>query len=131
MAYVTFDFYTEDFYGDAVTISDFDKLAEKASTIIDYLCFDRVAAVILANTDTSLVTKIKKATCAVMDVMQDIAANDTGITSEAVASYKVTYSMGSARLASKDVRYMRAAKLYLGSSGLMYKGTENTGYYED
>lgn len=124
MAYIDYDFYINDFHGTAVTLSDFDKLAEEASATIDYLTFDRAEPIITAGDETSLIEKIKMAICAIVDVLSDISINGSSIRSEGVASYRVTYAYGADKQASRDVRCTRVAKLYLGSSGLMYKGLE-------
>lgn len=125
MAYVDYTFYIDDYHGTAVAAADFEKLAEEASAVIDYLTFDRAEPIITANTETSLIDKIKRAVCAVMDTTQEIVmSGGTGIVSEAVASYKITYAQSSEKLALRNVRYIRAAKIYLGSSGLLYTGVE-------
>lgn len=122
MAYVDYLFYTTDYNGTAVAAPDFDRLAEDAGTIIDYLTFDRAEPIITAGTNTSLINKIKMAVCAIIDELYDIRVSGEGIQSEAVASYRVTFTAGAIKTVSRDVRFTRVAKLYLGSSGLMYKG---------
>lgn len=70
MAYADYQFYTEKYYGDTVPESDFPKYAERASDRIDSITFDR-----LVNgfpEEERAVTKVKKAVCAVADVLYQI-----------------------------------------------------------
>lgn len=70
MAYADYQFYTEKYYGDTVPESDFPKYAERASDRIDAITFDR-----LVNgfpDEERAVTKVKKAVCAVSDVLYQI-----------------------------------------------------------
>ena len=70
MSYADYQFYTEKYYGDTVPESDFPKYAERASDRIDAITFDR-----LVNgfpDEERAVTKVKKAVCAVSDVLYQI-----------------------------------------------------------
>ena len=70
MAYADYQFYTTTYYGDTVPESDFPKYAERASDRIDSITFDR-----LVNgfpEEERAVTKVKKAVCAVADVLYQI-----------------------------------------------------------
>ena len=70
MAYADYQFYTEKYYGDTVPESDFPKYAERASDRIDAITFDR-----LVNgfpEEERAVTKVKKAVCAVAEVLYQI-----------------------------------------------------------
>lgn len=70
MAYADYQFYTEKYYGDTVPESDFPKYAERASDRIDAITFDR-----LVNgfpDEERAVTKVKKAVCAVAEVLYQI-----------------------------------------------------------
>lgn len=70
MAYADYQFYTEKYYGDTVPESDFPKYAERASDRIDSITFDRLVSGF--PEEERAVTKVKKAVCAVADVVYQI-----------------------------------------------------------
>ena len=119
--YADYTYYTNTFLGAAIALADFNTLALRASAVIDRLTFDQAAAIIAADADAELVTAIKMATCAVAEVWQ---ANEAGaeIASERVGQHSVTYHLGKAN--TKQVKLIDAARLYLGSTGLMYRGVD-------
>ena len=70
MSYADYQFYTEKYYGDTVPESDFPKYAERSSDRIDAITFGR-----LVNgfpEEERVVTKVKKAVCAVADALYQI-----------------------------------------------------------
>ena len=68
--YPDYTFYTGTYFGNAIAETDFERLAARASTIIDRLTFQRTAAVIEAATETDLITAVKMAVCAVAEEFQ-------------------------------------------------------------
>lgn len=120
--YVDYLFYTEQFGGTAISQNDFTRLARQASARIDELTFERAAAIITAGTDTDLIERIKLATCGVAEELQRQEQGGE-ITSERVGSYAVTYAVTPGM--SNQVRVSATARVYLGSSGLMYRGFED------
>ena len=126
MAYIDYEFYTDDFYGETVAPEDFARLAEEASATIDYLTFDRADAIVEAGDETDFILRIRKATCAVMDVLQNIAtAGGDGVLSESVSSHRVVYNRNSESQQGRDRRCSLAAKKFLSRTGLMYRGVED------
>lgn len=123
MAYTDYTYYTGTYKGTAIAQSDFDRLAVRASAVIDLVTFDRAAAVVSAATDTTTIDKIKMAVCAVAEEIQDQDASGVdGITSERLGNYAVTYGANSKAALSNEAKQARAAKLYLGNTGLMFPG---------
>lgn len=119
-AYADYTYYSTVYLGSAIAESDFPGLALRASAVIDQLTFDRAAPVITAATDTDTIDKIKMATCAVAEELQTQAGESGVVQSETVGRHSVTYVTGSVR--SFEQRQSDAARLYLGRSGLMYRG---------
>lgn len=119
--YVDFPYYAEQFQGTDIAQAEFRALAQRASAVIDQLTFERAGPVMAAGTDTATIGKIKAATCA---VAEELHAQDAGgeIREERVGQHQVSYNVGPAR--SKQAGLARAAKLYLGSTGLMYRGLD-------
>ena len=120
--YADYTFYTEQFGGTAIAQLDFNRLARQASARIDELTFERAAAIISADSDENLIERIQLATCALAEELQ-AQQNGGVISSERVGSYAVTYAVSAAM--SNQVRLSATARVYLGSSGLMYRGFED------
>jgi hypothetical protein len=123
-AYTDYTYYTTTYLGTAIASTAFAQLALRASAVIDQITFSRVAAIILANTETDNIDLIKMAVCAVAEQLQtnDASGSNGGIKSESIGSNSVTYVDGSQMTLSNDRKLSNAAKLYLGNSGLMFKG---------
>jgi hypothetical protein len=120
--YADYLFYTEQFGGTAIAQSDFDRLARQASFTIDQLTFERAGSIITADDNNDLIERIQLATCA---VAEEIQRQDQGgaITSERVGNYAVTYAVFPAM--SNQTRLSSTARVYLGSSGLMFRGFDD------
>lgn len=119
-AYVDYQFYTDTYLGAAIASGDFDRLALRASEQINQITFQRAAE----EVDEDNVALIKMATCAVAEEMNSIesAGGVDAVQSERVGNYSVTYAQGSVKQQSSLERYANAARVYLDSTGLMYRG---------
>jgi hypothetical protein len=113
-AYATYSDYTSTYLGAAIASADFARLALRASEFLDQATFDRAAS----ETDTAIVAKLKMATCAVAEEIQKLEASGGAIVSETIGRHSVTYQAPG----TEDERLTKAAKRYLGSTGLMYRG---------
>jgi hypothetical protein len=126
MAYADYAFYTGTFIGIAIAEADFPRFAARASEIIDRLTFQRAAAIIEADTETTLITAIQMATCAVAEEYQKAEQRESGeagaITSEREGQYSVSYVQNEDANLSADTRYSKAARLYLSHTKLMFAG---------
>lgn len=120
MAYADYDFYLNTYFGNAVSVEDFPRLSERAS---DYV---RAATAGISDTvDGWQVEAVKKASCAVADVLLDeeimtavAFSGEQAVSSETVGGWSRSYR--SASLASADVEYIEKRKrdallLYLGN----------------
>ena len=70
MAYTTYDFYKNTYYGTAIAQEDFDRLETRACDKLDTMTFDRLVSGLPA--DTRSATKVQKAVCAVADKLNEI-----------------------------------------------------------
>lgn len=70
MAYADYAFYTEKYYGTAITEADFNRLSEKASDKLDIMTFDRLISGLPADERSAM--KVRKAVCAVADKLLEI-----------------------------------------------------------
>jgi len=124
--YATYTYYTTTYLGTAIASADFSRLALRASSNLDAMSFDRIAPIVAAATDTATIDKIKMATCAVAEEIQNQdqagGAESIGIQSETIGSNSVTYVAGSVSTLNSDQRMTKAARLYLGNTGLLYRG---------
>ena len=91
--YASYDFYTNEFYGNVIESTDWDKYASRASDYIDYITGGK------AKTYDDVNGNLAKACCA---VAEQIAVSDSisssmsvaGLASETVGSHSVTYRSG-------------------------------------
>jgi hypothetical protein len=123
-AYADFTYYNATYLGTAIDSSIFPRLALHASRVIDNLTFNRAAAYITDDTDEDTIDLIQMATCAVADELynEELNGGQDAIASEKVGQYMVTYSGNARAMMSNEQRQEAAARLYLGQSGLMYRG---------
>jgi hypothetical protein len=123
-SYVDYTYYTNTYLGTSIPSADFTRLALRASAVIDQITFNRTAAIVTAGTDLTTIDAIQMATCAVAEEYQTVedSGSADGIVSESVGSHSVTYAASSRQRRTATSRYADAAKLYLGSTGLMYRG---------
>jgi len=129
-AYVDYTYYSTTYLGTAIVSADFPRLALWASAQIDALTFDRTAAIVTAATDTATIAKIKMATCAAAEELQRQDANGgaDAIQSESTGQNSVSYSVASSKMLTNTQKLQREAALYLGSTGLMFRGFSDGEY---
>ena len=117
-AYADFTFYTGTYLGNAITSTNFPRLALRASAEIDKITFGRAAA----ETDLTIIENIKMTCCAVAEEIQALESDGAGISSEKIGTYQVTYNDKSKAAQGEDQRFEGAARLYLENTGLLFKG---------
>ncbi|MBV5322614.1 MAG: hypothetical protein JZU60_02115 [Ilumatobacteraceae bacterium] len=132
-SYADFTYYTATYLGTAIVSADFARLALRASATIDNLTFDRAAPIVTAATDTATINKIKMATCALAEESQkeDLVDGVDGIQSESIGSNSVSYAENSGKRLTNEMKQSKAAKLYLSSTGLMFRGFASGEYSGD
>lgn len=123
-AYADYTYYSGTYLGTAIASADFARLALRASAVIDQLTFGRAAPIVSAATETATIDDIKMATCAVAEEYQAVESDGgaDAIQSESIGSNSVTYAETSTKRLTKGQRFSEAAQLYLGDSGLLFKG---------
>ena len=114
--YADYTYYTE-VYGGAMPETDFDRLARRASAYLDGVTFGRIQA----EMPEVILTKVKDACCAVADAY---ALNEKGggIAAEENDGVRVSYVAGVSKAKTDNERLCEAALLYLGNTGLLYRG---------
>ena len=122
MAYASYEFYTMDYFGDAVPVSDFPRLAERASEYIDYITRGKAAK-------CADLAPIQKACCAlaehyqVIDKARAAAASENGeLAAQTVGSWSKTYRSGTETAKEYEAQLYSIAQRYLLPTGLLYRG---------
>lgn len=117
MIYADFSYYKDTYCGEMAE-GDFKRLSRSASAYLDSITFDRIPSV----TDEKIMEKVREACCAVADA---ILLNENGVVSqESNDGISVIYTRDASNTLTDEERLYQAAVLYLGSTGLLYRGAE-------
>ena len=117
MIYADFSYYKDTYCGEMAE-GDFKRLSRSASAYLDSVTFDRIPSV----TDEKIKERVKEACCAVADA---ILLNENGVVSqESNDGVSVIYTRGVSNTLTDEERLYQAAVLYLGNTGLLYRGAE-------
>lgn len=118
--YADYDFYLNDYYGNAVTDEDWPRMSERAS---DYI--RAVTKGISDKVQDAALEAVKKCTCSIADILLDEAimtastfSGETAVASESVGGWSKSYRAPS--IAGAEVEYIGQRKrealiLYLGN----------------
>ena len=117
MITVDYSFYTGTYHG-TLSEADFNRQAVKASAYLDRVTFNRLADV----TDATTLELAKLACCAAADAM--LANEQGGVTSESNDGISVNYVEGSGPAKADGKRLREAVGLFLGGTGLLYRGVD-------
>lgn len=120
MVYADYEFYTNEYFGNSINEDDFPRLSARAS---DYVyAYTQGISDTVTGKDMEMV---KKATCAVAEVLQDEAnmtktaySGEAKVSSESVGSWSRSYSTAS--INGTEIEYIEKRKLdalmlYLGN----------------
>ena len=111
-----YKFYTETYHG-KMEQADFDRLAVQASAFLDELTMGRTSGTLAADIEE----RAKLAFCAVADAFL-LNEQGGGIASETNDGVSVTYVNGVTNSKTDGRRLYEAAALFLGPTGLLYRG---------
>lgn len=112
MAYADFQYYKDTFLGNAIEEVDFPRLSLRASEYIDAHTGGVIPRL------SAIPEEVQKATCAVAEKIQTYES-EAEVASESVGSYSVTYKTSEATYEQELGKVLR---LYLGNTGLLYRG---------
>lgn len=133
MAYTTYEFYTNEYYGDVIPDTAFPKWNDRASIKLDQLTFGKIDADAIAEYGE----KIQKATCALADLLYQIdyktahANDEAGANVKSMSSGGRSISFGSNETlvdkvigdkAAQNRLYYDTACEYMTGTGLLYAG---------
>lgn len=118
--YADYTFYTESFLGKSIPAEEFGHYALLATQYINSVTFDRIVG--------EPIEAVKMACCAVAEAYRSAYGASyykalSGIASESVGSHSVSYATpNSATAKIPEEKLYSATKLWLGNTGLMYRG---------
>ena len=115
MTDVTFEWYTTAFPGGAIKDAErFASVLPEAEAYIQYITGGKA---------TEATDEVKRATCAVAEVIFNQAQNDAQtVSSESVGNHSKTYTKQQKSAAEWEAEKARKARLYLSRTGLLYRG---------
>lgn len=118
MAYADFTYYSQE-YGGTMPEADFKRLSRQASAFLDTVTFDRIKSTL----PKAVMDKVRAACCAVADACL-LNEQGGGVASETNDGVSVTYVAGVSNAKTESQRLHEAAALYLGHTGLLYRGVD-------
>lgn len=118
MLIVDYEFYSETYHGQ-MTEADFNRLYVYASAYLEEITMGRASGDLSETTGL----KAKLALCAVTDAYL-LNERGGGIASETNDGISVTYVAGISNAKSEGRRLYEAAALFLGPTGLLYRGVK-------
>lgn len=119
MAYADYNYYVNNYNGSAISENNFDYLSERASDFMDSITFNRLKA----KEYPEFFDRIKKCCCALAEIVGNYEnSRNNNIASEKIGSYSVTYSSADSKAYQAHMK--NVANLYLGDTGLTYRGVD-------
>ena len=124
MSYCDYTYYSTIFLGTAIASADFAHLALLASNYIDRITYQRAAPVMTAGTDTTTMTAIQNATCAIAEQLQKegLTGEEDNIQSESQGEYSVSYGKTAKNAKSMDTKRLMVAREWLSVTGILFPG---------
>ncbi len=119
--YADYNFYKSTYFGNKISAEEFNSVMSRASIILDNITLERAAKL---DPSDPLYKSVQLAACAVADVLKDYETEGDGIRSESVGSYSISYADNSSKTLSVTDKIWQVVKMYLGNSGLMYRGLD-------
>lgn len=124
-AFADYTYYLDTYGGTIIPAEAFEKAMRNASREVNRYTLERAEAVLAANSDLSLIEKIKFAACAVAEVIYQYGNQIMGrrdIASESVGDHSVSY-LSTDQLRANEVHALsETIEGYLGLTGLMFLG---------
>jgi len=124
-AFADYTYYLDTYGGTVIPAEAFEKAMRDASREVNRYTLERAEAVLAANSDLSLIEKIKFAACAVAEVIYQYGNQIMGrrdIASESVGDHSVSY-LSTDQLRANEVHAItETINGYLGLTGLMFLG---------
>lgn len=124
-SYADYTYYLDTYGGTIIPAEAFEKAMRDASREVNRYTLERAEAVLAANSDLSLIEKIKFAACAAAEVIYQYGNQIMGrrdIASESVGDHSVSYLSADQLRANEVHAITETIEGYLGLTGLMFLG---------
>lgn len=120
--FLTYDFYKNDYLGNAIAEENFPRLARRAWSFLLYYTRNRVNS--FSDSEAVLMAACSMAEqFQIIERAQAASAGENGeMQSQSVGAYSVSYRSGAEVSAAARVRLAELAKQYLSNTGLLYRG---------
>lgn len=112
MVYADYDYYLNEYSGNAVAEADFTRLSRQASAYLDSLTCGKIRGTWVDD------SRVKDACCALADILH-VQEHGGEIASESNDGASVTYVNSST---TQEQRLYNIAVMHLSSTGLLYAG---------
>ncbi len=118
--YADYDFYRDVYHGVVILEEDFVRLECRAEEELDAMTFHRIPEMDASLMTDKLELNIRKAVCAIAEVLATDESLGVGISSESNDGYSVSYSQTTQQ--ELKSRKKESVNKYLSDSGLLYRG---------
>lgn len=131
MAYADYTFYTTVYLGNVISQTDFPRLAERATEVINAIIGDKITADVIS--DDTVYTNIKKANCALAEQIyyETSGTNAIGgasnISSLKAGEETISYNTSKSAYELQKDKYqivLSTLSKYLGNTNLLYMGID-------
>lgn len=119
MNYADYEYYINNYEGNLIPSKQFNKYAIIASQYIRANTYSNI------NENAEIIDEVKMCMCEIAEnqYKDDLLTEDnTGISSEKVGDYSVSYESKENRLATIKNQNRNCLRLWLGNTGLLYRG---------
>lgn len=118
MIYATYEYYTDDYFGNAITEQEFPKYARRASAEIDHVTFGRLSKL----SEDAISDVVRDCMCDVAERMHYFeTAKGSDLASENNDGYSVSYrDTGNTDTQKHEIH--ATIRTYLAVTGLMFRG---------
>lgn len=112
------DYWKGEYRGEELPEEEFLRLEAAAQRYVDRQTFGRIDPENMTESDFR---RVKDAVCAVIEAMR-VNSRGGSVSAESIGEYSVTYTAGISKAKTDSQRLKDALALYLGDTGLLYRG---------
>lgn len=125
MGYVTQEYYSDTFLGEAVDSADFPGLLERASEIVEEMTMYRLTPVTFLAMPEDVQERVRKAVCSQIEYLEANGGSDmdngADLQSASLGKFSYTKASGSGNSSGQSIFAPRAQRILM-PTGLLYRG---------
>lgn len=114
--YVDYDYYQNTFHGTQIPEKSFEQAEQRAEDFLRHLTFGRIDRL------DEIPAEVKDALCAMAQVNYREGKRTPGVRSETIDGYSVSYGGSESASSYEGTEMQSVARVYLGRTGLLFKG---------